>query len=550
MDLLNLARSSKPLRDILLSRSLVTAWKKARSNVKDLPDCPPDLDEPGYANLLFLPHCHFCFNAKVFKPMWRSRVRCCKACFDSNFVDMSGALRFLYPHAAETERPQSLQIIAGDIYNHRRNYLKARVAVLRSCLQDVGNNEEKSRAFEEQMIESSKAVEMHARLLEKWHYDQGIIRAKERDDIRTKRCEAIIQKLQELGYGDDLKTMDRDMVRAFFNHQKVKQPKQLTERVWENIKEDILQFVLHARAVHLSKSRCERLIMQIQAAAKFYMTFILRRPHTELLPSFGDFCMMPEVLAILGRPSIGLAKSFEDLSPLLVELSDRWHLECSFKLMTLLPASVKQMNAEDISPLGLATTWFFCSSCQNLVGFPRILIHACMNKCTMNGDGALDLTYTHQADVMNTVHLLFGEQPWHIVTGSLRFHQVSCSTITNITMICGKNPAVVTAREMDELDARFICLKPRCMTHGHVCVVTWRTAVLHEKIFHPEGGTSWSILNTEDITMKRSCNTTLGMTLNTREKDMTISYTMTQILILAYLSMCHWTTLVRRLLSV
>ncbi|KAL6300750.1 hypothetical protein BKA93DRAFT_752464 [Sparassis latifolia] len=413
MDLLNLARSSKPLRDILLSRSLVTAWKKARSNVKDLPDCPPDLNEPGYANLLFSPHCH-----------------------------------------------------------------------------DVGNNEEKSRAFEEQMIESSKAVEMHARLLEKWHYDQGIIRAKEHDDIRTKRCEAIIQKLQELGYGDDLKTMDRDMVRAFFNHQKVKQPKQLTERVWENIKEDILQFVLHARAVHLSKSRCERLIMQIQAAAKFYMTFILRRPHTELLPSFGDFCMMPEVLAILGRPSIGLAKSFEDLSPLLVELSDRWHLECSFKLMTLLPASVKQMNAEDISPLGLATTWFFCSSCQNLVGFPRILIHACMNKCTMNGDGALDLTYTHQADVMNTVHLLFGEQPWHIVTGSLRFHQVSCSTITNITMICGKNPAVVTAREMDELDARFICLKPRCMTHGHVCVVTWRTAVLHEKIFHPEGGTS------------------------------------------------------------
>jgi hypothetical protein len=55
---LNLARSSKALRNILLRRSAVSIWKKALSNVSGLPVCPVYLSEPQYTNLAFDRHCH------------------------------------------------------------------------------------------------------------------------------------------------------------------------------------------------------------------------------------------------------------------------------------------------------------------------------------------------------------------------------------------------------------------------------------------------------------------------------------------------------------
>jgi len=58
MDLLNLSRTSKDFRNLLLRRSSAAAWKTARLNVDGLPDCPPDITEPQYANLAFYPHCH------------------------------------------------------------------------------------------------------------------------------------------------------------------------------------------------------------------------------------------------------------------------------------------------------------------------------------------------------------------------------------------------------------------------------------------------------------------------------------------------------------
>ncbi|KZT09619.1 uncharacterized protein LAESUDRAFT_646055 [Laetiporus sulphureus 93-53] len=62
LDLLHLARTTKALRTMLMSRSSISLWKGARELVGRLPDCPSDLSEPQYANLLFDQHCHVRFN--------------------------------------------------------------------------------------------------------------------------------------------------------------------------------------------------------------------------------------------------------------------------------------------------------------------------------------------------------------------------------------------------------------------------------------------------------------------------------------------------------
>ncbi|THH07082.1 hypothetical protein EW145_g3631 [Phellinidium pouzarii] len=58
-DLLRLARSSKALRDVLMSRNSTGIWKAAEEGI-GLPDCPSDLSSPQYASLLFDTFCMDC----------------------------------------------------------------------------------------------------------------------------------------------------------------------------------------------------------------------------------------------------------------------------------------------------------------------------------------------------------------------------------------------------------------------------------------------------------------------------------------------------------
>ncbi|KAG5642398.1 hypothetical protein DXG03_002830 [Asterophora parasitica] len=59
VDILHLSRTSKALRNFLMHRSASHIWKNARSQIDGLPDCPNDLSEPHYANLIYSPTCHY-----------------------------------------------------------------------------------------------------------------------------------------------------------------------------------------------------------------------------------------------------------------------------------------------------------------------------------------------------------------------------------------------------------------------------------------------------------------------------------------------------------
>jgi hypothetical protein len=57
MDLINLARTSKALRQVLMSRRSMSVWIVARRNatITKAPDPPEDMSEPAWALLLFGP---------------------------------------------------------------------------------------------------------------------------------------------------------------------------------------------------------------------------------------------------------------------------------------------------------------------------------------------------------------------------------------------------------------------------------------------------------------------------------------------------------------
>lgn len=53
MDVLNLSRTTKRLRSILLASHAGGVWRSALGSVRALPSCPSDMTEPQYASLAF-----------------------------------------------------------------------------------------------------------------------------------------------------------------------------------------------------------------------------------------------------------------------------------------------------------------------------------------------------------------------------------------------------------------------------------------------------------------------------------------------------------------
>lgn len=78
-----------------MDKSSAFVWKAARSQVNGLPDCPADLAEPEYANLVYHARCHVCIHPVDNSPrsdvtqgcgrytktiLWEVRRRYCTDC--------------------------------------------------------------------------------------------------------------------------------------------------------------------------------------------------------------------------------------------------------------------------------------------------------------------------------------------------------------------------------------------------------------------------------------------------------------------------------------
>ncbi|KIO33110.1 hypothetical protein M407DRAFT_235983 [Tulasnella calospora MUT 4182] len=57
LDLRHLARTSKRIRDILMTNGAKRIWMTVLASVAGLPECPTDLSEPRYVRLMFTNEC-------------------------------------------------------------------------------------------------------------------------------------------------------------------------------------------------------------------------------------------------------------------------------------------------------------------------------------------------------------------------------------------------------------------------------------------------------------------------------------------------------------
>ncbi|KAJ3872873.1 hypothetical protein F5051DRAFT_444771 [Lentinula edodes] len=253
-DLLQVSRTSKFFRSVLLDKSSEPIWRMARANVDgDLPPLPNDLNEIQYAHLIFDQYCHILSrfainlgNVIMFCGGFAlDAAEIAKKLFNSFHIYDWQALRImLHPFRSFDILPkEKIKSASKDVYDVIFDYdvavrLKAQFLALQS--------EEDRLAWLDRKREERQEIENHARQCEAWQKTKLDQRMLELYEIRSQRRQGILSRLGKIGWRQEAELIlfgksDPDTRDKLANH---RHNPSITQ-VWANIEPDLLELLSH-----------------------------------------------------------------------------------------------------------------------------------------------------------------------------------------------------------------------------------------------------------------------------------------------------------------
>ncbi|KAF7363715.1 hypothetical protein MSAN_01029300 [Mycena sanguinolenta] len=512
IDLLNLSCASKALRDILLRKSAAFVWKQTFLNVPHPapPPCPDDLNEPQYANLLWRKQCFFC-GVSTPLVLWHSQVRACEACVDSpaKFTPLNS-----YTSAGPQDALEIAKTLCSRTWYCPRSRLigtfvclTSHLMAIQKRLEELGKINPDTQQFEtnadteeyaRQCRETAATKASHSALCYNW---EDRVKTNRRTELKNKgesRKNAILAKLEELGWGTELSNHStRNKLLAL---PVVKQKKELTERVWANIEPDLVEFLTEVKRQRLDQAWIDVLVDRIKILTGAASDGGLDAIPLSDQPSISDLCIMPEYRAVLERPATERTthQDFADALAHLSEQTNQWRKSNIDVLLQLLPSGSKKQGKKrlDTSILDLCTTFFRCHSCREPISYPRILNHACLKNPRI-----LEEPQDEEKEREDTLLRTLPEAPWVYGCKGIVFDTEASNIAAMLITLCGQDPETLSTTAMDEVDSRFECLRCVHPTKGKL-VMTWRIALLHELEEHyeePLKVTSYRLLDPDEI---------------------------------------------------
>ncbi|KAF8634888.1 hypothetical protein AX15_000640 [Amanita polypyramis BW_CC] len=480
-DLLKLSRMSKAFRRVLLNSSSVSVWKAARRNI-GLPECPPDMTEPQWANLAFSSHCHYCFTNGVRSVEWRFRMRVCAKCAKQHLTET----RFM-PRLGDI--PSELLVPNRPAIRHWKTvYVTAQYEKV-LCDFSLLAKAEDTDAFLLQRKKEVVEITAHAQKCEIWAKNQNEDRAMKRDRLRVERKNAIVQKLKALGWEKDLESIRYPD--DLGDHKHVKAPQRLTERIWANIQGPVIEFMTEMRKKRIERER-KAVFMQRKRVA---MTVLQeyknsRLPDEEIMPEAADFCHMSPVKAVIDQ-SVDVsvdAASFSHIIPEFPSLFATWRDDIRLQLCSVLQRSdgpdvyfhdlgfwfpdfkrriIPKTDEEALAMLDLASTIFVCRDCGpslftfldmglgqlQPIFYPEVLGHTCLTRRYIYGV----LTNNDPADPsLDLTNATLKRTRWSPRALTLNA-SIQCIA-EELILESGLDPKVATTTDMDELNMYYACL--------------------------------------------------------------------------------------------
>ncbi|KAJ7610836.1 hypothetical protein FB45DRAFT_844247 [Roridomyces roridus] len=546
-DLLTLSRTTKDFRRLLLHKSAVSIWKTSLRQIS-VPACPPDMSEPSWVNLLFSPFCHGpdCSHRSQ-KVDWLLRIRLCDKCARTS--DMLRPDRDVEKDVLECIPVSSTFRVLG----HKGP----------CCLDkdvqhftEILESEKDKEAFIEERKDALEARKSHAKACTSWIESMKSEREDELSEIRSQRRSDIFDKLEELGFIEELEYLEgldgrwdiRPPLVLFNDHADMKISKPLTERNWKNMQQRVVQYMNGVRDHMHAADRLDIVRQREEVAISAWVQFRMRFPAERLLPSGSDVLSWPEVKAITELHSCiphrykdddfsrmhpgpapifpsSFTQIFEDMAGFLSRWEEsRVHdLAVSNGVGSLL--SIWGSSPQDIKDLQLATCVFACEDPQNIhhrmshydgfypcMWYPEFLHHPCNTVGKPVEDKDVPSNPALKApDDFPWVH----RKEWNM--HSMFFDEKASRATKKVIAACGLNADYTTVENMDERDPWLICLK---CSYGAKCdgqrgrrVMPWRNAVQHTMLKHwGDASVTWEKVNDESVREARKLSAAKSVT--------------------------------------
>ncbi|KAJ3724110.1 hypothetical protein DFJ43DRAFT_1200291 [Lentinula guzmanii] len=226
-DLLRLARTSRELQNLLMSRTLENIWRAARQNVEDLPPCPHDLKT--YAERVACSHqvtvwrsevsgdwvsiwfrrsselllvLRLC-DRRVESVLWSFRMRCCQDCASDLSIfpqyDEEFFARLPQEFRSYDILPRNLILTSERWSWTGHNEITARYKAEYETLQTT----EERKTWLNRKEKESQQSRNHRFLCAQWMCRRDIERARELDKLRQQRKEDILTRLNDIGWREE-----------------------------------------------------------------------------------------------------------------------------------------------------------------------------------------------------------------------------------------------------------------------------------------------------------------------------------------------------------
>ncbi|KAH9839225.1 uncharacterized protein C8Q71DRAFT_855858 [Rhodofomes roseus] len=480
-DLLNLARTTKPFRAFLLSRNSATMWKAARVNVEGLPDCPPRLSEPAYANLAFFPYCHNCLKPNVQTILWEFGTRYCPPCVKTLTISAKAIyFEFKYSWAMSLRFEGALNKV---FLNRQEVYHCRELDRLKVLWESTREDNAKWTGIVTQEKTRIEEIYKHSVLCRAWDRKRVSNRSAELQDIREQRLTTIVAKLRDLGWGEELDCIADFEYRPLSEHAQVRPSKVLTERAWAKIQDEVVQHMQEIKEARLRRERrtlIRRRLMALKSAVTAARTAPPKRTaKDECKPKFQDLAMMPDFRPLVEAPNEDVVDqaTFDALMPRLCEFEERWQRECMAELRAIL--GVVEVGG-GVDALDLAATLFQCKECKRYMLHPEILAHECLSPFL----DMPEIQAKHGDYFEAVIELSRYRMPW----SAARIIAAPClDHVRTIIERCGRDPKVTTQKDMDDADLRVLYASETSLAGAKV--MSWRRAI---KYVQPTSGRYFS----------------------------------------------------------
>ncbi|PPQ75135.1 hypothetical protein CVT24_010097 [Panaeolus cyanescens] len=477
-DLLSLGRVSQEFRQLVMSAEFKCIWIQCRTRLADnSPECPQDITEPMFAELVFGKGCLNCKRVGVhLHTLWQARTRLCTNCISKTFVSATFIRPLKLPQDIFDMVP-SIKVKRDMLYSPKyANMWAKEYHALKTAVEQV--------KWEKTKLRYLRSVAKHAKACEAWVVEAKHSIEAEKDRNVEERQAKLLEMAKEMGWADEiLRRYFKDL--PFSSELDKICQKPFTDESIEKAKVIINDMMKNTQEERLTEEKEELFRSRMEVLQTAYDQAVQDWLPTNNAPYISDFFVVPHIRSVVvdTPPEFTVTREHffdKDTFSGLVEEARSIRRKKCLEVIANGYKKIQTIKAEydPETVLNLATTAFTFENYR----LPENTSFNAAQALSWKSSLAL-LSGSQKLPLVERVALqVFKYSPWN-AENAIIFNWMAHDIITNLMNLCGIDPLTTTLMEMNTLDPIFECVPCNKMSRGRL-MMRWATAVSHIKTTH------------------------------------------------------------------